>query len=100
NYAATAFPRETARCEIAGRDKIGHGEVRDRGRHGVAGKSRTGNQDMIADGAVGDIADRVNDGNWVEPSGVKHDEFAPADEVLTGSAHAQLDGLRGRVAVD
>ena len=34
-----AFPGEAARCEIAGRDKIGHREVRDRSRRGVAGES-------------------------------------------------------------
>ena len=100
NCAAIALPSETPRCEIAGRDNIGHREVGDRGRYGVAGKSRTSNQDMIANRAVGDIADRINDGNWVESSGVEHDEFTPADKVLTGCAHAQLDGLRGRVATN
>src|SRR5207244_8230570 len=61
---------------------------------------RTGIEDMSADRAVGDIAGHVENGNWVESSGVEHDEFAPADKVLTGRAHAQLDGLRGRVAID
>ena len=55
---------------------------------------------MIANRSICDIGDRINDGNWVEPSGVEYDEFAPADKVLTSSAHAQLDGLRGSVAVD
>ena len=56
-------------------------------------------QDMVAYRAVGDIGGQVEDGNWVESSGVEHDELAPADKVLTGRAHAQLDGLRGRVAI-
>ena len=53
---------------------------------------------MIANRSIGDIGDRINDRNWVESSSVEHDEFAPANKVLTGRAHAQLDGLRGRVA--
>ncbi len=95
-----AFPTKAARREIAGWDKIGHREVWDSHRRGVAGKSRTGNQNMIANRSICDIGDRINDGNWVEPSGVEHDEFAPADKVLTDRAHAQLDSLCGRVAGD
>ena len=66
----------------------------------MAGESRASNQDMSANRSVGDIAGHVEDGNWVESSGVDNNEFARADKVLTGRAHAQLDGLRGRVAVD
>ena len=55
---------------------------------------------MIANRSVGDIAGNVEDRNWVESRGVDNNELARADKVLTGSAHAQLDGLRGRVAVD
>jgi hypothetical protein len=54
---------------------------------------------MIANRSICDIGDRINDGNWVKPSSVEYDEFAPADKVFTGRAHAQLDGLRGRVAI-
>jgi len=95
-----AFPTEAARREIAGRDKIGHYKIRHGGRRGVAGKVCARDQDMGAHRAVGDIAGQVENGNWVESSGVEHDEFAQADKVLTGRAHAQLDGLRGRVAID
>src|SRR5256885_6578363 len=98
--AVIAFPTEAPRCEIAGRDKIGHREVGVSWRRGMAGKNRTSNQGMIANPSAGDVAGHVKDGNWVESSGVEHNEFAPADKVLTGRAHAQLDGLRGRVAVD
>jgi len=54
---------------------------------------------MSANRSVGDIVDQVKDGNWIESSGVEHYEFAPADKVFTGRAHAQLDGLHGRVAI-
>ena len=33
-------------------------------------------------------------------SGVEDEDFGLVNKVLAGSAHPQLDGLRGRVAID
>ena len=72
-----AFPTEAARREIARWDEIGDREVGDSDGRGVAGKSGTSNQDMIANCSIRNIGSGVEDGNWVESSSVEYNEFAP-----------------------